>query len=292
MTMHHRPLPGPIRYAGGAIIPWLFLAACGEGAPDVEVGADGRDAQSPEATVQARFASLADELARVDSVSSEIDEAFRPLPLMTPAQEQGLRQYPNAAQLARARQLGPGRHLSSEQLTELEREGELVRLEDGPYWIIRDLSRSHPLVIPAKKDLLEEVGRRFQERLAALGAPPLRFEISSVLRSAADQEALRAVNPNAALGESTHEHATTVDILYSAFAAPLEPIVEPVEGIPAPADEIVRGYATIAAERVAGRRALELKRIFGEVLLELQREGRVMVTLERQQPVFHMTVAR
>jgi hypothetical protein len=32
--------------------------------------------------------------------------------------------------------------------------------------------------------------------------------------------------------------------------------------------------------------------VLGGVLLELQNEGSVMVTLERLQPVYHMTVAR
>ena len=129
-----------------------------------------------------------------------------------------------------------------------------------------------------------------QERLGELGAPPYRLEVSSVLRTPADQAALRRVNPNAALGESTHEYATTVDVLYSAYAAPAEPIA-PSAGDAASA-RILERYAGVAAERVAGRRALELKAILGHVLLELQDEGRVMVTLERLQPVYHMTVAQ
>jgi hypothetical protein len=48
----------------------------------------------------------------------------------------------------------------------------------------------------------------------------------------------------------------------------------------------------VAAGRVAARRALELKTILGEVLLDVQREGLVMVTMERRQPVFHLTLAR
>jgi hypothetical protein len=54
----------------------------------------------------------------------------------------------------------------------------------------------------------------------------------------------------------------------------------------------LRRHADVAAERVAGRRALELKAILGLVLLEMQREGKVMVTIEQLQPVYHMTVAR
>lgn len=278
------------RLLTGIALPALLIAAC-DRAPGGDDAQHQSKTDSPEAVAQALLVSLNEEFTRIDSVNAQIDDLFRPLPLLTPTQEQGLRQYPNASQLARARALGPGRNLSDDQLARLEREGDLVRLEDGPYWVIGDLTRSQPLVIPAMRDLLEEVGRRFQQRLAELGAPPLRFEISSVLRSAADQAALRASNPNATLGESTHEHATTVDVLYSAFAGPLESLVEPAD-LPVGGGEVVRRYAAVSIERVAGRRALELKRIFGEVLLELQREGRVMVTLERQQPVFHMTVAQ
>jgi hypothetical protein len=117
------------------------------------------------------------------------------------------------------------------------------------------------------------------------------MEVTSVLRSAADQEALRRVNPNAARGESTHEHGTTVDVLYSAFAAPLEPIVAIDAAEAGWAVGHLRRYADLAAERVAARRAMELEAVLGAVLLEMQREGKVMVTLERQQPVFHMTLA-
>jgi hypothetical protein len=133
---------------------------------------------------------------------------------------------------------------------------------------------------------------RFHARLADLGAPPFRIEISSALRTSADQAALRRVNPNAALGESTHEYGTTVDLLYSAFAAPAHPIVE-LDASAAPwLEPYLRRHADVAAERVAGRRALELKAILGQVLLEMQREGAVMVTLERLQPVYHITLAR
>src|SRR5690606_3226833 len=99
----------------------------------------------------------------------------------------------------------------------------------------------------------------FHGRLTDLGAPRFRFEVSSVLRSAADQAALRAVNPNAALGESTHEYATTVDVLYSAFAAPVDPIVALDRTEAEWLAPYLERYAVVAAERVAARRAMELK---------------------------------
>lgn len=231
------------------------------------------------------------EVARIAAASAAADSIFQPLPLLTPADEQTLRSYSNARQLASARAEGVGRGLGAERLQELERNGELIRLADGEFWVLRDLDHSQPLVVPGVQRLLEEIGARFQKRLVDLGAPPFRMEISSGLRTAADQEALRGVNPNAALGESAHEYGTTVDVLYSAFAAPVEPIA-PIAPTGVPwLDGHLREYAAVAAERVAARRAMEIKAVLGEVLMEMQREGVVMVTLERQQPVYHMTLA-
>lgn len=269
-----------------ALVAWL-LVGCG-GSPVTGVGEEtgGREVTGRKAT-----APLERGIARVDSAVRAVDSIFKPLPLLTPPQEEALRAFGNAAQLAQARRRGIERGASGETLAALEREGRLVRLVDSEYWVMGDLDYSQQLVVPAVVGLLTEIGERFHERLAAIGAPDFRFEVSSALRSAADQEALRAVNPNAALGPSTHEHATTVDLLYSAFAAPAEPIA--AVGVTGAewATPFLERYAVVAAERLAARRALELKALLGAVLLEVQEEGRVMVTLERQQPVFHMTLA-
>ena len=216
----------------------------------------------------------------------------QPIPVTIVADPEALRRFGNAEQLARARALSPGRNLPADSLRGLLTSGRLVRLQDTEFWIVRDLDYSQPLVVPAVPGLLAEIGARFHRRLGELGAPPFRLEVSSVTRTAADQERLRQVNPNAAAGESTHEYGTTVDVLYSAYAAPLEPITPIDAGGVEWAEPFLTRYATIAAERVAARRALEIKAILGQVLLELQDEGRAMVTLERQQPVFHFTVAR
>jgi hypothetical protein len=267
----------------------LLAAGCGtgeearSGEPAAERAADG-------ATAAERV--LAREVARIDSAAAAVDAIFQPLPLLRPAQEEALRRFLNRDQLARARALGVGRQLPPERLAALEGEGRLVRLEDTEFWVIRDLDYSQPLAVPSVQLLLTELGERFQARLAELGAPPYRLEVTSVLRTAADQEALRRVNPNAAAGESTHEYGTTVDVLYSAFSAPAEPIAA-IDAAEAPwMEPYLRRHADVAAERVAGRRALELKAILGLVLLEMQREGKVMVTIEQLQPVYHMTVAR
>jgi hypothetical protein len=271
------------------VMALTLLSACGP----VEPGRDAAPAEeisAPAGPVAERV--IAREIARIDSAAAAVDSIFQPLPLLRPAEEESLRAFGNVQQLSRARTLGVGRGHAPDRLEALLGEGRLVRLTDTEHWVVRDMDYSQPLAVPGVAVLLAEIGGRFQARLAALGAPPYRVEVSSALRAASDQEALRRVNPNAALGESTHEYGTTVDVLYSAFAAPLRPLVEIDVAGAAWAEPYLRRYAEIAAERVAGRRALELKAILGQVLLEMQAQGWVMVTLERQQPVYHMTLAR
>ncbi|NIP78142.1 MAG: hypothetical protein GWM90_02620 [Gemmatimonadetes bacterium] len=49
--------------------------------------------------------------------------------------------------------------------------------------------------------------------------------------------------------------------------------------------------ARAVLERVAARKSRELKAILGGVMESAQSRGEVLVTLERQQPVYHITVA-
>jgi hypothetical protein len=116
-----------------------------------------------------------------------------------------------------------------------------------------------------------------------MGAPPYRLEVTSVLRTPEGQAALRETNPNAASGVSTHEFGTSLDVAYSGYAAP--------GSATAPQDPAER-ITALALERVAARYSRELQKVLGDVLREMQSEGLVMVTLERQQPVYHLTVAR
>jgi hypothetical protein len=280
--------------AGGLAILLSLTPACTEAqhAGRSDEAAAERATRASEIPNEAELV-LQRELDRITVRAEEIDEVFLPLPLLRPAEESALRRFGNDQQLARARALGIGRGPSSERLASLEREGRLVRLEGStPLWIVRRLDYSVPLLVPAAHSLLIEIGERFQTRLQELDVPPYRLEVTSLLRSAEDQAALRRVNPNAAAGESTHEFGTTLDIAYSAFAAPLEPIV-PLETAEAPwLEPHLARFASAMAESVAARRSRELQAILGHVLLELQEEGRVMVTLERLQPVYHLTVAR
>jgi hypothetical protein len=227
-------------------------------------------------------------LARTD----RLDDRLQPVPLLRPGEEAALRRFLNPAHLERARGLGarPG---STGALDSLLTTGVLVELEDSTtYWVVRRLEHSVPYVVPPVRALLRTVGERFQSRLDSLGLPPYRFEISSVLRTAEQQAALRATNANAAGGPSTHEYGTTVDIPYSAFAPPSEPVVASTPGDAPWLAGYTRRVADLMAERVAARRSRELQAVLGRVLEEMQSEGLLLVTLERLQPVYHLTLAK
>jgi hypothetical protein len=270
--------------AGAAAL--LLWAGCGpaeqerSGVPAAEsaVGA------APEPVLRA--------MARIDARAAGVDEIFLPLPLLRPAEEEDLRRLGNAPQLEAARRLGIPPDSPASALEAFIAEGRLVRLPDTTdHWIVRRLDYSQPLLTPDAVALLTELAERFHAALDALGAPRFRLEVTSVLRSAEDQARLRRVNPNAALGESTHLYGTTFDVAYSAFAPPAEPIDDGGMG-GGEWRPVVERYAALAAETVAARRSRELMAVLGQVLREMQREGKVMVTLERLQPVYHMTVAR
>ncbi len=236
-------------------------------------------------------AALADGIHRIDARVDSLDALLKPVALLRPDEEAALRRYLSAEHTRSARRLGvtPGR--SSRELDSLAVSGELARLPDSTgLFVVRRLDHSLPLLTPRAAALLGEIATRFQARLGTMGLPPLRLEVTSALRSEADQSALRGSNPNAARGTSAHEYGTTFDIAYSAFAAPARPVVA-VEARDGP--EVARfldRYAAVAADALGGRRSYELEAILGRLLRTMQDEGKVMVTRETLEPVFHLTV--
>ena len=238
-------------------------------------------------------AALDREVARVRAAADSVDAIFQPLPLLRPADETALQRFGNDAQLARARALGISPNTSEAQLDALVQTGRLVRLADSTdLWVVRKLDHSAPFVTPAAETLLREIARRFQAALGELRAPRFRLEITSALRTVQNQEQLRLVNPNAARGASTHQFGTTFDIAYNAFAAPAQSIIEPEIPEAEWLAEHLNGLSATTLEVVGARRSRELMAVLGKVLIAMQNEGRVMVTLERLQTVYHMTVAR
>lgn len=242
---------------------------------------------------RARIEAVVDSaLLRFAALADSVDQLLQPVPLLSTQQESAMRRFGNAVHLQRARALGVT--VTDESPVEaLLAGGELVEIEDSTdLWIVRRLTHSAPYVTPDTHTLLRRIGTSFQHKIREMGLPAYRLEVTSVLRTAEDQAGLRTVNPNAAAGASAHQFGTTLDIAYNSYAAPAQPdpIIDVVgaEWLQSRLDRI--GAAML--EAAAARKSRELQAVLGEVMLDLQSAGDMLVTLERQQPVYHFTLAR
>lgn len=298
-----RPLPTgvPVRARSASLRPavaLLLLFVLGATGCRLERDQDRQPAgeislgPSDEAASQAG-PGLVPTLRAATALADSVEDLLRPVPLMRPADEEALRQYSNAANVRVARQLGV-RPANDAELQAAIDDGRLIRLEDSTeHWVLR--SGIQPYVTPDTYALLERLGDAFQDRLEEMGLPRFRYEISSVLRTASGQAALRRTNPNAAAGTSAHEFGTTVDIVYEAYPAPAE-LPEGLvasEGTESPEEAAaLERVARVVIERMAARKSREMQAILGEVMRAAQSRGEVLVTLERQQPVYHITLAR
>lgn len=145
--------------------------------------------------------------------------------------------------------------------------GSLVLLEDCDLYEIRELTHSIPYVVPSAKELLDLIGRNFQDSLASHGLNPNKLVITSILRTEADVAALRKRNTNAS-ENSTHRYGTTFDLSYWRYVK-----IDELRGRP---------YEDVPPEY--------LRAVLGQVLRDIHNEGLCYIKYERKQNCFHITV--
>lgn len=137
-----------------------------------------------------------------------------------------------------------------------------MEVRSDRYIYVDSLTHSFPFLVPHAASLLDEIGKRFADSLAARGGGTYRPKVTSMLRTPVTVGRLRRVNRNATV-ESAHQYATTFDISYSKFICDN------------PADT---------------RRTFEdLKNLLAEIIFDLRSEGRCLVKHERKQACFHIT---
>ena len=233
-------------------------------------------------------------LDALDTLVTARRAALERLPHPTSAEENELRapRTPRYAEhLEWADSLGVDPLTSESELAAHLASGALVPLVDTEFYVVRVLEHSKPFVLPRLRDELATIGRAFQAELARRGLPPYRFAVSSALRTADLQRDLSRSNRNAAGGTSSHEYGASVDIVTFRYA--LQPSPSDSVAVPFRDPQLAR------AQRWAGQWTDDLGRahwdgLFGvmvNVLRERQRSGRLLVLLEAEQPVFHITVA-
>jgi hypothetical protein len=278
------------RGAAAVLAGVLAAGGCGGEAPGASSAEHPTEPERTEATravvaapSQAEWEALE---ARIHAEADSVDRALRRVSTLSRQEQAGLRQDVNDPQTARARALGVR---AGNAYEDAAARGRLVRLADSTeYWVVRELDFSVPYTTPGAEAMLAELGRRFHAALDTLGVPRYRMDVTSVLRTPAKQAALRRTNPNAAAGVSAHEFGTTLDVAYRSF---IPPAGEAAGTHPAHAAPAAALRDSLLAE-TAHQRSAELQAVLGRVLLEMRREGKLMVMMERQQTVYHMTVAR
>jgi hypothetical protein len=142
---------------------------------------------------------------------------------------------------------------------------ELVKIENNSYYVVDKLTHSHPYLTPEASKLLNEIGKRFHQKLAEQNLKKRYYQITSLLRTGESQRRLSQSNVNAS-SNSSHLYGTTFDITYArVFSKPkLDKDFEIADG---PAIKLL-----------------------SEVIGELRKEGRCLVVTERRERCFHITV--
>ena len=152
-----------------------------------------------------------------------------------------------------------------ETLTEKEIAGssKLKYIESNRYYDIDELTHSVPYLVPKAADLVEDIGRAFQDSLFNRGySRNHRITVTSVLRTKEQVRQLRRNNVNST-ENSCHCYGTTIDISYLTFSTPDK-------------------------GRVASQE--KMRQVLMQVVYDLRQAGRCYVKYEKQQTCLHITV--
>jgi hypothetical protein len=280
----------PLKRSGLVLLTALIACAQGNGDPESHAEQYATTSQQTEVPAPDLDTERATQVqADLDARLAETEAAVQQLPGLVGSIRSDMRRHLNDDHVAAAQRAGVGPVRDSAHVARLLGSGALVQLPDSTeWWVLRELDQSLPYVTPRTREVLEEIGRRFHARLEERGLPPFRLDVTSVLRTDAQQQALRRRNRNASATTSSHEFGSTFDVAYLNFAAP-QVIEDPQAGR---LDARLRAYAAMQLDTLGARHAPHLEGELGAVLQAMQREGVLMTLRERGQPVYHTTVVR
>ena len=177
-----------------------------------------------------------------------------------------LRQYDrlfndlNDTQLEAARKNGLKSPIS---LDEAENNRHLQKIETNRYYVVQKLTHSVPYLVPKAAQLLEDMGKAFQDSLFNRGYNRNhRFTVTSVLRTEETVRQLRKTNVNSS-ENSCHCYGTTFDISYFTYSPP-----------------------QVGKEASVDK----MRQILYQVAYDMKKQGRCYVKYEKQQTCLHITV--
>jgi len=143
-------------------------------------------------------------------------------------------------------------------------EGKLVKVKSTNRYIIENMTYSSPYLTKDSKVLLEEIARRFRQKVSQKGLKGARLIVTSMTRKTESVKKLRRNNTNSS-ENSPHLYGNAFDITYKRF--------------------IVRKWILTNCDKKY------LKDALGEVIWQLREEKKCFATYEKMQNCFHI-VAR
>jgi hypothetical protein len=143
-------------------------------------------------------------------------------------------------------------------------EGKLVKVRSGNRYLVERMIYSSPCVTKEGKILLDEIARRFGEKVSQKGLKGARLIVTSMTRKSENIRTLRKNNSNSS-ENSPHLYGNAFDISYKRFT--------------------VHKWMLTNCDRKY------LKDALGEVIWQLRKEKKCFATYERIQNCYHV-VAR
>lgn len=233
----HKPKTTRLRWDRiGAVAGVLVLASWGiaavvpESGSNEEMETEGR-VSVMNAPVEVEVTSV--ELAPVASVRSEVsvpevqESLVKPAP-SGPLPRNGiapcscskytmkLARNPYTQHQKRARTLPGSFYIKSKaSLAAGAERGDLERIpEVGRGYHLSGLSHSEPFLLPAAREVLEDMGNRFADAMEGTADEGASIRITSLTRTQSQQDRLRRRNANAFKGKSSHSYGASFDVAF------------------------------------------------------------------------------
>lgn len=208
----------------------------------------------------------------------------------TASKEKQLRKYLNPFHLKAAKKFGIGPIKNNDEIKSKIEAGELVSIdqdEDKLYYFY-NVKKENRYLTPGALEGIKKITSCFQENInKRKNLPPVKFAISSAVRSGTYQKNLSNRNANAVI-KSTHSAGVSLDIFFDDYFVKL------------PLHEGSNKASMFVLEKLRNKFGFllgdslrrQFRTILMETLIQLQDEGWLYAILERNQRCYHVTILR
>lgn len=167
----------------------------------------------------------------------------------------------NEVHMAEAERIGIKPAATREEAEKVMKE--MDEIASNEFYEVEELKHSIPYLVSPAAELLEDIGRNFQDSLRNLNASIYKIKVTSVTRTIDDVKNLKRRNSNSS-ENSAHRYGTTFDVSWARYTK---------------VDE--NDTLNIDNDR--------LKMVLATVLRDLREENRCYIKHERKQGCFHIT---